>query len=56
MKFYEHEAADIFEEAGIPVPDRLVVKTPEDAIAAAVHLAAVVVKARCLRRTRPRGG
>ncbi len=49
MKFYEHEAADIFEEAGIPVPDRLVVKTPEDAIAAAVHLAGpVVVKAQVL--------
>ena len=49
MKLYEYEAADIFAEAGIPVPDRVVVRTADEAIAAAVHLAVpVVVKAQVL--------
>jgi len=49
MKLFEYEAADIFAEAGIPVPDRVVVRTADEAIAAAVHIAGpVVVKAQVL--------
>jgi succinyl-CoA synthetase beta subunit len=49
MKLFEHEAADIFAGAGIPVPERMVVDDPEKAIPAAVHLGGpMVVKAQVL--------
>jgi len=32
MRLYEHEAADIYEHAGIPVPRRGVVESPEEAV------------------------
>ena len=49
MKFYEHEAADILAGIGIPVPERVLARTPDEAKAAAVYLnGPVVVKAQVL--------
>jgi succinyl-CoA synthetase beta subunit len=49
MKLYEHEAADIFSGMGIPVPERMVARTPDEAQAAADYFQTpVVVKAQVL--------
>ncbi len=49
MKLFEHEAADIFAGMGIPVPERMIAHTPDEAKAAAAQLAGpVVVKAQVL--------
>ena len=46
MKLYEHEAADIFSEFGIQVPERILATTPDEAVLAAEKIGLpVVVKA-----------
>ncbi len=46
MNLYEHEAADIFSEFGIRVPERILAATPDEAFAAAEKIGLpVVVKA-----------
>ncbi len=49
MRLHEHEAADIFENAGIPFPERGVASTPEEAEKLAVGLGCpVILKAQVL--------
>ena len=58
MRLHEHEAASIFRQAGIPVPPFAVVRTPEEALAAAQGAIAppVVLKAQVLVGSRGKGG
>jgi succinyl-CoA synthetase beta subunit len=57
MKLYEHEAAQIFGEMGLPVPERVVVYSPEEAKAAAEKIGApVVIKAQVLAGSRGLAG
>ena len=49
MRLHEHEAADIFEKAGIPVPRRMVADSTEEALSAAGQIGyPVVLKAQVL--------
>jgi succinyl-CoA synthetase beta subunit len=49
MKLYEHEAADIFSDFGIRVPERILATTPDEAVSAAEKIGLpVVVKAQVL--------
>jgi succinyl-CoA synthetase beta subunit len=49
MRLHEYEAADIFEQAGIPVPRRIVVASAEEALSAAGQIGyPVVAKAQVL--------
>jgi succinyl-CoA synthetase beta subunit len=49
MKLYEHEAADIFSEFGIRVPERILATTPDEAVLAAEKIGLpVVLKAQVL--------
>jgi succinyl-CoA synthetase beta subunit len=57
MKLYEHEAAQIFGEMGLPVPERVVVFSPEEARAAAEKIGGpVVIKAQVLAGSRGLAG
>ena len=49
MRLHEHEAADIFEAAGIPVPRRSIAETTEEALLIADEIGyPVVIKAQVL--------
>ncbi len=56
MKLYEYEAKELFKAYGIPVPDAEVVRTPEEAEAAARRLGSVVLKAQVLVAGRGKAG
>ena len=42
-KFFEYQGKEIFKDSGIPIPEGMVVKTPEDARRAAEKLGRPVV-------------
>jgi len=49
MKLFEHEAADIFSGMGIPSPERMIARSPDEAQAAAEYFKfPVVIKAQAL--------
>ena len=56
-KFFEYQGKEIFKESGIPIPEGMVVKTPEDARRAAEKLGRpVVVKAQVWAGGRGKSG
>jgi succinyl-CoA synthetase beta subunit len=58
MKIYEHQAKELFQRYGIPVPRGLVAKTPQGAVSAARSLETlpIVVKAQTFAGGRGRAG
>ncbi len=57
MKLYEHEAADIFSDFGIRVPERILAGTPDEAVSAAEKIGfPIVIKAQILTSGRGLAG
>ena len=57
MDLYEHQGKDLFDPAGIPLPDRAVATTPDEAAAAAERLwGHVAVKVQVQMGGRGKGG
>jgi succinyl-CoA synthetase beta subunit len=57
MRLHEHEAARLFQQAGVPVPPFVVARTAEEAVAALAKVELpVVIKAQVLVGSRGKGG
>ena len=57
MRLHEHEAARLFQQAGVPVPPFALARTPEEAVAALQKVVLpVVIKAQVLVGSRGKGG
>ncbi|HSB71194.1 MAG TPA: ATP-grasp domain-containing protein [Candidatus Methylomirabilis sp.] len=57
MRLHEHEAARLFQQAGVPVPPFVVARTPDEAAAALAKVELpVVIKAQVLVGSRGKGG
>lgn len=57
MRLHEHEAARLFQQAGVPVPPFAVARTPDEAVAALTQVEPpVAIKAQVLVGSRGKGG